>query len=271
MVYFEHFLAPNTFTRDRLEVINLLSSQAAISIQNAQLYNTLEQKVAQRTEALEKERIKSEKLLHNILPVSIAERLKENEETIADGFEEVTVLFCDIVDFTPLSSQISPKELVDFLSQVFSKFDHLCGRHQLEKIKTIGDAYIVVGGLPGSATDHVSAIANMALDMLQALQSFTYPTSDKTHRPLQGRIGIHMGPVVAGVIGTKKFAYDLWGDTVNVASRMESQGKPGKIQVTPIIYEKLANQYVFEQRGLTSIKGKGKITTYWLTGKKPQG
>ncbi|NEQ52513.1 MAG: AAA family ATPase [Leptolyngbya sp. SIO3F4] len=267
LVYFEHFLAPNTFTRNRLEVINLLSSQAAISIQNAQLYNTLEQKVAQRTQALTEERAKSEKLLHNILPVSIADRLKANEQAIADGFEEVTVLFCDIVGFTPLSSQISPKQLVAFLNQIFSVFDQLCDRHQLEKIKTIGDAYIAVGGLPGSAVDHGGAIANMALDMVQSLQSFTYPIAHEVSKPLQIRIGIHMGPVVAGVIGTKKFAYDLWGDTVNVASRMESQGEPGKIQVTPTVYNKLAERYRFEQRGPIEIKGKGQMITYWLIGK----
>ena len=264
LVYFEHFLAPNAFTRDRLEVIVLLSSQAAISIQNAQLYNTLEQKVIQRTQALAAERAKSEKLLQNILPVAIAERLKENERAIADGFEEVSVLFCDIVGCTGLSSQISPTELVDFLNQVFSVFDQLCDRHQLEKIKTVGDAYIAVGGLPGSAVDHGGAIANMALDMVQSLQSFTYPNST----PLQVRIGIHIGPVVAGVIGTKKFAYDLWGDTVNVASRMESQGTAGKIQVTPTVYEKLTQRYTFERRGAITVKGKGKMTTYWLTGKK---
>ncbi|MEM7066072.1 MAG: adenylate/guanylate cyclase domain-containing protein [Cyanobacteria bacterium P01_B01_bin.77] len=264
LVYFEHFLAPNAFTRDRLEVIVLLSSQAAISIQNAQLYNTLEQKVVQRTQALAAERAKSEKLLHNILPVAIAERLKENEQAIADGFEEVSVLFCDIVGFTGLSSQISPTELVDFLNQIFSVFDQLCDHHQLEKIKTVGDAYLVVGGLPGSAVDHGNAIANMALDMVQSLRSLAYPGGT----PLQVRIGIHMGPVVAGVIGTKKFAYDLWGDTVNVASRMESQGAAGKIQVTPTVHGKLAQRYTFERRGTIAVKGKGKMTTYWLTGKK---
>lgn len=267
LVYFEHFLAPNAFTRDRLEVINLLSSQAAISIQNAQLYNTLEQKVAQRTQALETERAKSERLLRNILPVSIADRLKENEQAIADGFEEVTVLFCDIVGFTSLSSQISPKELVAFLNRIFSVFDELCDHHQLEKIKTVGDAYIAVGGLPGSGVDHSGAIASMALDMIQALQSFSYPIASRATQPLQVRIGIHMGPVVAGVIGTKKFAYDLWGDTVNMASRMESQGEPGKIQVTPAVYEKLADRYSFEQRGPIEVKGKGEMMTYWLTGK----
>ena len=268
LVYFEHCLTTNAFTRDRLEVINLLSSQAAISIQNAQLYNTLEQKVAQRTQALTAERAKSERLLRNILPVAIAERLKQDEQAIADGFEEVTVLFCDIVGFTPLSSQISPAELVAFLNQVFSVFDQLCERHQLEKIKTIGDAYIAVGGLPGSATDHGGAIANMALDMVQAIQSFTYPLASESAQPLQVRIGIHMGPVVAGVIGTKKFAYDLWGDTVNVASRMESQGETGKIQVTPTVYKKLAHQYRFEQRGPIDVKGKGEMITYWLTGSR---
>ncbi len=265
LVYFEHCLTTNAFTRDRLEVINLLSSQAAISIQNAQLYNTLEQKVAQRTQALAAERAKSERLLHNILPVAIAERLKQDEQAIADGFEEVTVLFCDIVGFTPLSSQISPVELVAFLNRVFSVFDQLCERHQLEKIKTIGDAYIAVGGLPGSAVDHGGAIANMALDMVQAIQSFTYPLASESAPHLQVRIGIHMGPVVAGVIGTKKFAYDLWGDTVNVASRMESQGETGKIQVTPTVYHKLAHRYRFEQRGPIDVKGKGQMITYWLT------
>ncbi len=266
LVYFEHSLTANAFTHRQLEIVNLLSSQAAISIQNAQLYNTLEQKVAQRTQALAEERAKSERLLRNILPASIVERLKENEQDIADGFDEVTVMFCDIVQFTALSSQISPTKLVKFLNQVFSAFDQLCEHHQLEKIKTIGDAYVAVGGLPGSAPNPMEAVANMALDMMTVVQKFTFPLADSSHHSPRIRIGIHAGPVVAGVIGTRKFAYDLWGDTVNVASRMESQGEAGKIQVTETIYRRLAHRYRFEKRPPLEIKGKGKMTTYWLLG-----
>lgn len=267
LVYFEHYLATSAFTRKQLEIINLLSSQAAISIQNAQLYNTLEQKVAQRTQALAAERAKSERLLHNIFPASIVERLKENEKDIADGFDEVTVMFCDIVQFTSLSSQISPSQLVKFLNQIFSEFDDLCELHQLEKIKTVGDAYIAVGGLPGSPPDHSQAVVNMALEMMKKIKTFTFPIAEFRHQSPRIRIGIHVGPVVAGVIGTRKFAYDLWGDTVNVASRMETHGEAGKIQVTEAVYQKLAHQYRFEQRAPIDVKGKGKMTTYWLIDK----
>lgn len=269
MVYFEHNLTTNAFTLKQLEIINLLSSQAAISIQNAQLYNTLEQKVAQRTEALVAERAKSERLLRNILPESIVERLKENERDIADRFDEVTVMFCDIVQFTSLSSQIPPSRLVQFLNQIFSEFDHLCEVHQLEKIKTIGDAYVAVGGLPGSAPNHTLAVANMALDMLKTIQSVSLPIEELAHQSPKLRIGIHVGPVVAGVIGKRKFAYDLWGDTVNVASRMESHGEAGKIQVTETVYHKLAHHYRFERRAPIEVKGKGQMTTYWLVGRPP--
>lgn len=267
VVYFENNLTTGAFTRDRLNVINLLSSQAAISIQNAQFYNTLEQKVAQRTQALEEEKTKSERLLLNILPASIAERLKQNEKAIADGFAEVTVMFCDIANFTPLASRISPVELVEFLNQIFSVFDDLCDRHQLEKIKTVGDAYIAVGGLPGSRPNHAASVADMALDMAASVRSFIYPVPD-LQSSLQVRIGIHTGPVVAGVIGTKKFAYDLWGDTVNLASRMESQGEVGRIQVTEAVYAHLADQYALEERGTIQVKGRGAMTTYWLVARK---
>jgi class 3 adenylate cyclase len=171
---------------------------------------------------------RSERLLLNILPRPIAERLKHHPTTIADAHAEVTVLFADIVEFTKFSASILPQRLVEILNDVFSEFDRLAERHGLEKIKTVGDAYMVVGGLPTPRADHAEAVAEMALEMRDALAGY-----EKTiGASLQLRIGIHTGPVVAGVIGRRKFSYDLWGDTVNTASRMESHGLPGVIQVT---------------------------------------
>lgn len=207
---------------------------------------------------------KSDRLLLNILPAAIVENLKKGQGSAAERFDSATVLFADIVDFTPFAARISPLELVNFLNQIFSKFDQLTEKHGLEKIKTNGDAYMVAGGLPLLRADHVEAIANMALDMLEAIAHFETDTGE----PFQIRIGIHTGPVVAGVIGTKKFTYDLWGDTVNVASRMESQGLPGYIQVTTAIYDELKDRYVFEERGAIVVKGKGEMIAYWLKAKK---
>lgn len=203
-------------------------------------------------------------LLYNILPVPIAQRLKLQESIIADSFDEVTVLFADLVNFTELSAQISATTLVDLLNKIFSVFDRLTQKHGLEKIKTIGDAYMVVGGLPTPRPDHAEAVVEMALDMQQEITRF------KRHdgKPFHLRIGINTGSVVAGVIGTKKFAYDLWGDTVNIASRMESQGAAGGIQVTAATYDLLKDKYVFEQRDAIVVKGKGEMITYWLTGRK---
>lgn len=215
-------------------------------------------------EALRYQQACAEELLLNILPSPIAQRLKLAESTIADSFAEVTVLFADLVDFTKISAQIPPTQLVDLLNQIFSQFDQLSEKHGLEKIKTIGDAYMVVGGLPTLRPDHAEAIAEMALDMQQAIARFKRQDGES----FRLRIGINSGPVIAGVIGMKKFAYDLWGDTVNVASRMESQGVAGKIQVTAATYEPLKDKYCFEERGVTLIKGKGEMITYWLTGRK---
>jgi class 3 adenylate cyclase len=206
----------------------------------------------------------SEQLLLNILPEPIAERLKQYPSIIADSFEEVSVLFADIVGFTEFSAKTSPKELVIALNLIFSKFDQLAERHGLEKIKTIGDSYMVVAGLPSPHPAHASAIAQMALDM----QAEMINVANQTGEAFKLRIGINSGPVVAGVIGIKKFFYDLWGDTVNVASRMESQGVDGAIQVTEATYELLRNKYLFEERGVISVKGKGDMTVYLLTGKK---
>ena len=207
---------------------------------------------------------KSDHLLRNILPSAIVENLKKGDGATAERFESATVLFADIVGFTSLAARISPLELVNFLNPIFSKFDQLTEKHDVEKIKTSGDAYMVAGGVPVPRADHAEAIANMALDMQEAIADFKTDTGES----FQIRIGINTGPVVAGVIGTKKFIYDLWGDTVNVASRMESQGLPGYIQVTTAIYELLKDRYVFEERGAIAVKGKGEMIAYWLKAKK---
>ncbi|MEB3335994.1 MAG: adenylate/guanylate cyclase domain-containing protein [Leptolyngbyaceae bacterium] len=228
------------------------------------LYERLQQNEFESRLKLQAEQDKSERLLLNILPASIASQLKQDQITIADHFPEVSVLFADIVGFTELSTHFSPIELVNLLNQIFSTFDHLAEKHGLEKIKTIGDAYMVVGGLPLPRPDHATAIADMALDMQQALTEFNY-TQGQAFRI---RIGINTGPVVAGVIGIKKFIYDLWGDTVNIASRMESHGVADCIQVTDITYAYLHKQYQLESRGSISIKGKGEMVTYFLKGRK---
>lgn len=223
--------------------------------------NITARKVA--AEALRYQQEQSEALLLNTLPAPIAQRLKMQESSIADSFAEVTVMFADIVGFTQLSENIPPTDLVNLLNTIFSAFDQLTERHGLEKIKTIGDAYMVVGGLPIPRSDHAQAIADMALDMQKSIADF----NAKTGEAFSIRIGINTGPVVAGVIGIKKFIYDLWGDTVNTASRMESHGIPGRIQVSAETYARLQDDYQFEERGVIQVKGKGEMLTYLLTGR----
>jgi adenylate cyclase len=232
-----------------------------------QMFCRVYDEIAQRKQAeeiLRTEQEKSERLLLNILPEMIADRLKQGDNNIADGFAEVTILFADIVGFTEISSRTSPQKLVELLNKIFSAFDRLSEKYGLEKIKTIGDNYMVAGGLPMPCLNHAESIAEMALEMQQEIIKF----SVECGKPLNIRIGINSGPVVAGVIGTKKFIYDLWGDAVNTASRMESQGIPGKIQVSNSTYKLLSDKYLFEKRGKINIKGKGAMTTYLLTGRK---
>ena len=209
------------------------------------------------------ERERSESLLLNVLPEPIADRLKDGETTIADQFDDVTVMFADIVGFTPYSAGVSPTELVDMLNRLFSEFDALTELYGLEKIKTIGDSYMVAAGLPSPRPDHAEAIADMALDAQLMVGRF----SDRQKIPLKVRLGINTGPVVAGVIGTKKFIYDLWGDTVNTAARMQTYGVEGAIQVSQETYLRLRDRYSFEDRGLIEMKGKGEVAAYLLTGK----
>ncbi len=216
----------------------------------------------QAEEALRAEKHKSEQLLLNILPEPIATQLKEDPGAIAQYFPEATILFADIVGFTALSARLQPLELVTLLNEIFSQFDALANQLRLEKIKTIGDAYMVAAGLPVPRTDHAEAIATMALSMQAAVKDYSTPRGES----VQIRVGINTGAVVAGVIGTSKFIYDLWGDAVNLASRMESLGEPGRIQVTPATYERLRDQYCFERRGWVAVKGKGEVEAYWLVG-----
>ncbi|MEG5060117.1 adenylate/guanylate cyclase domain-containing protein [Microcoleus sp. A2-C5] len=239
-------------------------SKGALMYYEGTVSDITERKLAQ--EALKTQQEKSEKLLLNILPQAIAERLKAEESTIADSFAEVSVLFADIVGFTELSARMSPTELVKRLNVIFSHFDQLAEKYGVEKIKTIGDAYMVVGGLPTPRNNHAEAIAQMALGMQAKIAKLSAETGEK----LAIRIGINSGPVVAGVIGVSKFTYDLWGDTVNVASRMEGTGFAGRIQVTDVTYELLKDQYLFEKRGMIPIKGKGDMMTYWLLEKISQ-
>ncbi|MBD0392557.1 MAG: PAS domain-containing protein [Microcoleus sp. C1-bin4] len=213
---------------------------------------------------LRKERNKTENLLLNLLPEPIADRLKEEPGVIADKFEKATILFADLVNFTQISTTMPATKLVYLLNEIFSGFDELTEKHGLEKIKTIGDAYMVAGGIPIARPDHAEASAEMALDMLVAIDELNV----KLEATFDLRIGINSGPVVAGVIGTKKFIYDLWGNAVNTASRMESHGVPGRIQVSFYTYELLRDKYEFEERGLIDIKGQGEMRTYFLTGPK---
>jgi class 3 adenylate cyclase len=215
-------------------------------------------------EQLQSEREKSERLLLNVLPQSIAARLKNGETIIADTFSDVTVLFADLVDFTRLASRIPASDLVRLLNEIFSQFDWLAELHGLEKIKTIGDAYMVVGGLPTPRADHAVAAAEMALDMQRVIRRVDTLGGIR----LDLRIGLSSGPVVAGIIGSKKFIYDLWGDTVNIASRMESQGELGCIQVSPYTHELLVATHALRERGPIEVRGKGEMNTYFLVGRK---
>lgn len=236
----------------RSAIKSLSDSRKIIKVQN--------QEIQEQKKLIEAEHQRSENLLHNILPHSIAQRLKDKQEVIADHFDSTTILFADIVGFTVTSENLSPKDIVQNLNGIFSAFDDLVALYDLEKIKTIGDAYMVAGGFPEQRDDHVESVANLALEMQTAIAHF----NEETGQTFDIRIGMHSGPSVAGVIGTKKFSYDVWGDSVNTAARMESHGIPGKIQVTQTTYNLLKNKFNFIERGEIYVKGKGLMKTYFL-------
>ncbi|MDP3151607.1 MAG: adenylate/guanylate cyclase domain-containing protein [Archangium sp.] len=243
-------------TADKLSLYVVLQALAYYSVMQTE----------RAEDELTAEQGRSEALLLNVLPRRIAEQLKRKEGSIAERFDSTTVMFADLVNFTQLSERTPATELVQMLDQIFSGFDALADKYGLEKIKTIGDAYMVVGGVPEARVDHAEAVAAMSLDMVQMLKELIGPEFEK----LNLRIGIHSGPVVAGVIGKRKFVFDLWGDTVNTASRMESHGQPGRVHVSQATYELLAGQFTFEPRGLTAIKGKGEMNTYFLVSPSPE-
>lgn len=245
-VYFAFFM---------FSVVSIIGGHLVFNLTRSKL-------LAHKIISLEKE--KSESLLINMLPESIASKLKENTAVIADSFPEASVLFVDIADFTALSTTVSPTALVSMLNTIMSGFDELTHQYELEKIKTIGDAYMVAGGVPNIDKQHPAKIANLALDMLDLIGSIKKPDGS----PFSARIGINSGEIVAGVIGTKKFIYDLWGDAVNIASRMESHGVIGKIQITEPFYALIKDDFVTECRGEIEVKGKGQMITWWLLGKK---
>ncbi len=209
----------------------------------------------------------NERLLLNILPAPVAARLKSGEACIADGFPEVSVLFADIVGFTAMSGGMNPEALVELLDALFTRFDDIARRHRVEKIKTIGDCYMAVCGIPEPRRDHAAVLAGMALEMMAGVQQLNAERGSH----LEVRIGLNTGPVVAGVIGRSKFIYDLWGDTVNTASRMESSGVPGRIQATAAAREALRSRFDFEERGEIEIKGKGRLRTWFLSGPRVAG
>ena len=249
----------DSLTAEQLIIFFVLNIGAVSAISFVLLHYFVGQKeLAYRL--LHSEQVRSESLLLNVLPEEIAARLKNGDQTIADHHPSVSILFADLVGFTPLSSQLSPVEVLELLNEIYSHFDALIEKYSVEKIRTIGDSYMIASGLPHPRTDHAQAIACLALDMRDYIARFPLVQG---HR-LSFRIGINSGPVIAGVIGQKKFAYDVWGDTVNTASRMESHGQPGRIQITRRTFELICDEFECEPHGLVDIKGKGEMETWYL-------
>jgi class 3 adenylate cyclase/CHASE3 domain sensor protein len=254
-----------TIKAGNLTARSTVSSQDEIGIL-AGTFNSMTASLQFTLDSLRLEQEKSENLLLNILPRDIAELLKKKPDSIAEQYSEASILFADVVDFTPMSSQMKPIELVELLNQVFSQFDGLVEKYDLEKIKTIGDCYMVASGVPRPRQDHAQAITCLALDMQEIVSKSHY-----FGRKLTFRIGINSGPVVAGVIGRKKFIYDLWGDAVNTASRMESNGTGGLVQITQETYNLINDNFICESRGVIKVKGKGELPVWFVRGRKQPG
>jgi class 3 adenylate cyclase len=271
ILYLENNLQGGVFTESRVHFLRLLSGQIAISIENALLYENLEQKVAQRTEQIarqkdqiELEKQKSDNLLLNILPTETADELKRLGRAKPRHYDSVTVLFTDFVNFSQAAERLSAEDLVEEIHKYYSAFDAILSKHNLEKIKTIGDSYMCAGGLPVENNTHALNAVNAALEMHEFIGQ------ESTERLRAGlpafncRIGIHTGPVVAGIVGTKKFAYDIWGSTVNIASRMESSGAPGKVNISEATYQLVKDHFQCIHRGKIEAKNAGLVDMYFV-------
>src|SRR5690606_18110195 len=261
VLYLENNLTTGAFTQDRVELLSLLSVQIAVSIDNSMLYNHLEQKVQERTVELANEKKKSDDLLYNILPEETALELKRKGYAEARHFEKVTILFTDFEGFTAISEKLTPQELVREIDECFRAFDAITAKYGLEKIKTIGDSYMAAGGLPVPNSTHAENVVAAALELRNWM---TQHNLTKTGVTFEVRIGINTGSVVAGIVGTRKFQYDIWGDAVNLASCMETAGKPGKVNISHSTYELVRDKYNCEYRGEIEAKGKRKVKMYFV-------
>jgi predicted ATPase/class 3 adenylate cyclase len=265
LLYLENNLAKGAFSEGRLQVLQLLSGQIAVSIYNALLYEQLEQKVEERTAELALEKKKSDDLLYNILPFETAQELKKFGKAEAKQFKSVTVLFTDFVSFTSTAEKLSPAELVVEIDECFQAFDNIAEKHGIEKIKTIGDCYMAAGGIPVPNNTHAENIVAAAIEFVEFIN---HRNKQGARVPLELRIGISSGSVVAGVVGHKKFQYDIWGDTVNTAARMEQNSQPGKINISESTYQLIKDKYTCENRGEIYAKGKGNVNMYFVVGGK---
>ena len=261
ILYLENNLVTGAFTQERINLLSLLSGQIAVSIDNAILYNNLAQKVEERTAELAREKKKSDDLLFNILPYETAQELKQNGHAETRFYENVSVLFTDFKDFTEISEKLSSVELVKEINACFEVFDSIMEKYGIEKIKTIGDAYLAAGGLPVPNSTHTEQVVMAALEIRNFI---AHRKSILSSAGFEIRIGVHSGPVVAGIVGSKKFAYDIWGDTVNTASRMESSGEAGKVNISHTTYEAVKDKFLCKYRGEIETKGKGKIKMYFV-------
>jgi len=264
LIYLENNLSVGAFTEDRLKVLQMLSSQMAISINNATLYANLEEKVEERTAELRDEKQKSDLLLNNILPEAVAEELKKYGSAKAKHYDSVTVLFTDFKNFSHYTGIMGAQELLNEINIFYSEFDRIITKHGLEKIKTIGDSYMCAGGLPVENKTHARDIINAALEIRDFTLKYKAQKEAANEMAMEIRLGAHTGPVVAGIVGVKKFAYDIWGNTVNLASRMESSGEAGKINISGSTYELIKNDYECEYRGKITAKNAGEVDMYFV-------